>query len=105
MDISKKDWKLFREKLAGWQETYMEGLLKEYVKLLNDDTKQASEKFWKLEKRVKEDRRHPGVIMQMSKSDMLWDIVRLIRLDVITIDDLTDFSDELQADVKRILGR
>lgn len=105
MDVSKKDWKLFREKLAGWQETYMEGLLKEYVKLLNDDTKQASEKFWKLEKRVKEDRRHPGVIMQMSKSDMLWNIVRLIRLDVITIDDLTDFSDELQADVKRILGR
>lgn len=105
MDVSKKDWKLFREKLASWQETYMEGLLKEYVKLLNDDTKQASEKFWKLEKRVKEDRRHPGVIMQMSKSDMLWNIVRLIRLDVITIDDLTDFSDELQADVKRILGR
>ena len=24
MDISKKDWKLFREKLSGWQENYME---------------------------------------------------------------------------------
>lgn len=28
MDISKKDWKLFREKLTGWQENYMEGLVK-----------------------------------------------------------------------------
>lgn len=29
MDISKKDWALFREKLAGWQEVYMEKLLQE----------------------------------------------------------------------------
>ena len=26
MDISKKDWKLFREKLSGWQENYIECL-------------------------------------------------------------------------------
>jgi len=24
VDISKKDWKLFRERLSGWQENYME---------------------------------------------------------------------------------
>ena len=33
----------------------------------------------------------------------IWDIVRLIRLKVITYDDLSDFSDELQNEVKRIL--
>ena len=49
MDISKKDWKLFRERLSGWQEKYMEGLVKEYANFLNDDKKPASEKFWKLE--------------------------------------------------------
>ena len=38
MDISKKDWKLFREKLSDWQEKYIEGLIKEYVNYLNDDT-------------------------------------------------------------------
>ena len=32
----------------------------------------------------------------MSKSEAIWDIVRLIRLKVITYDDLSDFSDELQ---------
>ena len=45
----------------------MEGLVKEYVSFLNDNTKHASEKFWKLEKRIKEDKRHPGVIMEMSR--------------------------------------
>ena len=103
MDISKKDWKLFREKLSGWQEKYMEGLVKEYVNFMNDDTKPASDKFWELEKRIKEDKHHPGVIMEMNKSEAIWDIVRLIRLKVITYDDLSEFSDELQQVVKRIL--
>ena len=103
MEISKKDWKLFREKLSDWQEKYMEGLVKEYVNFLNDDTKHASEKFWELEKRIKKDKHHPGVIMEMSKSEAIWDIVHLIRLKVIAYDDLSEFSDELRQEVKRIL--
>lgn len=103
MDISKKDWKLFRERLSDWQENYMKGLVKEYVNFLNDDTKHASEKFWELEKWIKEDKHHPGVIMELSKSEAIWDIVRLIRLKVITYDNLSEFSDELQQEVKRIL--
>ena len=39
----------------------------------------------------------------MSKSEAIWNIVRLIRLKVITYAELSDFSDELQKDVKRIL--
>jgi hypothetical protein len=103
MDIIKKDWKLFQEKILGWQEKYMEGLVKEYVEFLNDDTKPASEKFRKLEERIKKDKRHPGIVMELSKSEMIWDIVRLIRLNVIVYDDLSDFSDALQQEVKRIL--
>lgn len=55
-EISKKDWGLFREKLAGWQENYMAQLNKEYIVLLSSEDKKASEKFWELEKRIKSDR-------------------------------------------------
>lgn len=96
MDISKSDWKLFREKLPKWQENYMECLVKDYVDFLDDKSKHASYKFWELEKRIKQDKRHPGVMMEMRKSEAIWDIVYLIRLNVITYDDLTDFSDELK---------
>ena len=34
MEISKSDWKLFREKLPDWQENYVERLLKRYIKNL-----------------------------------------------------------------------
>ena len=49
------------------------------------------------------DKSHSGVVMELKKSEVIWDIVRLIRLKVITYNDLSDFSDELQKEVKRIL--
>ncbi len=103
MDISKRDWKLFREKVPVWQENYMESLINEYIMFLSDKNKNASDKFWNLEKRIKEDKRHPGVLMELRKSEAIWDIVYLIRLKVIEYEDLEDFSDELKGEVKRIL--
>lgn len=34
MEISKADWKLYRERVSDWQEHYMEQITKEYVELL-----------------------------------------------------------------------
>ena len=52
--FTKKDWTLFRNKIAGWQENYMDRLNKEYIELLGGDAA-PSEKFWALDKRIKED--------------------------------------------------
>ena len=59
VEISKADWKLFRERIGDWQERYMEKLSKEYVKLLTSPGN-ASDHFWELEKRIKQDKKHPG---------------------------------------------
>lgn len=104
MQISKKDWKLFRACVANWQETYMERLVKEYMILL-DGEGSASDKFWKLEERIKKDKRHPGVLCEVSKENMIFDIVALINRDVITVVDLKDFSDELKEYVNYLLHR
>lgn len=37
MKISKADWKLFREKIGEWQETYMERLNRELIEILSSD--------------------------------------------------------------------
>lgn len=79
MEMSKRDWKLFREKLPGWQENYMARLIKEYISLLSAEDKNASDKFWELEKKIKTDRRHPGVILNMEKSKAIYDIISLVR--------------------------
>ena len=54
--FSEKDWKLFRSKISDWQEAYMEKLNQEYIELLSGDG-YASDKFWALEKRIREDKK------------------------------------------------
>ena len=104
MECSKSDWKLFRTRIVEWQEAYMERLTKEYIQLLSGSEK-ASDKFWKLEERIKKDRKHPGVIIELSKGNMLYDIVALINYGVITVEDLDGFSDTLKEKVNFFLKR
>ena len=58
--FSEKDWKLFRNKIADWQEAYMEKLNREYIELLSSEGN-ASDKFWALEQRIREDKKDSGV--------------------------------------------
>ncbi len=104
MEVLKSDWKLFRVRIGDWQESYMERLVKEYVKLLGG-AENASDKFWKLEERIKKDKKHPGVMLELSKGNMIFDIVALINSGVITTADLEDFSDELKENIDFLLHR
>ena len=104
MEISKADWKLYRERVSDWQEHYMEQLTMEYVELLTSPGN-ASDHFWELEKPIKKDKKHPGVMRELSKENMIFDIVALINRDVITVVDLKDFSDELKEYVNYLLHR
>ncbi len=104
MEVSKSDWKLFRDRIGDWQEAYMERLVQEYIELLSG-TENASEKFWKLEERIKKDKKHPGVMLELSKENMIYDIVILINSGVVTTDDLVEFSDELKESVDFLLHR
>ena len=95
--INEKDWKLFRKKLPGWQENYMNRLNKEYMEILSQEGKNPSDIFWELDGRLKCDRRLTGVVARgMSRSNMYGHLIDLLREDAITLDDLSDFSEELQ---------
>ena len=93
--FTKKDWALFREKVADWQEAYMDKLNKKYIELLNGEGKH-SEKFWALENRIRNDKKDTGVQLRMSRSNCISNIVSLLNEGAITMDDLKEFSDELK---------
>ena len=76
----------------------------EYIELLSGDG-DPSEKFWQLEKRIRSDKRNPGVQLEMTRTNFLYNIIALINNDVISIEDLEDFSDELKETVKDFLER
>lgn len=104
MQISERDWKIFRKKIPDWQERYMERLAQEYITLLQSE-KNASMKFWELEKRIKQDKKSPGVLIDMRRSTAIEDIVRLILDEAITLEDIEDFSDELKEAVSFMVER
>ena len=94
IDIKKSDWKLFRERLPGWQEKYMERLVDDYAHYLQSDEK-ASTKFWEMEKRIKQDKRKPGVLLSLEKKNVDFDLMRLMKDGAIEEKDLEGFSQEL----------
>ncbi|EHR32552.1 multidrug transporter [Helcococcus kunzii] len=89
------DWRLFKKKIIGWQERYMERLLDEYANCLDRDLP-VSTKFWALEKRINSDKKKPGVRLMLSRSNMVFDIARLINDGAISIEEISDFSEELK---------
>lgn len=67
MEVSKTDWKLFLERLPDWQERYMEKLTQEYIALLSNMQACPSSRFWALDRRIQEDKRSPGVRLELRK--------------------------------------
>ena len=99
---TKGDWKLFMKKVPDWQERYMGELVQEYIELLQSD-KDASEKFWTLSERMKKDKRKNGVQMTLIKSDMVDDILILMREGAVKMKDLEEFSPELRNEVAEVV--
>lgn len=101
-EITKADWKLFAEKLSLWQERYMEHLLQEYAAIIAK-TDVASSRFWELIEKIDADKKNPGVQLTLRKSEMMVDLLYMIRHDVITLEDLDAFSESVVRDIKRYL--
>ena len=101
MEISKADWKLFQDRLRLWQENYMQRLIDVYIEMLQGPGN-ASSKFWQLERKLKSDRLNPGVSLVLDKQEVINDIVTMVKIGVITIDDLEGFSEELIREAKRL---
>ena len=94
-DVLERDWKLFRQRIPGWQERHMQKLLGHYAALIAGD-EAPSTKFWKLEKRLRQDVRHAGVCVELRRSTMVETLFRLLAEKAIAPEDLDGFSDELR---------
>lgn len=102
--FSEKDWKIFRNRIAGWQEAYMDKLNKEYIEILSGEGN-PSDKFWTLEKRIREDKKDCGVQCEMSRSNQFYIMMSLLDEGAITVDDLDDFSDDLKDIIGHFVGK
>ena len=101
MDVKERDWKLFRKKLPGWQEAFIEKLDQEYAAILSDSSISSAKRFWEVEKRIRQDRKLTGVICEMRRSMMYFNLMSLLDEGAIALSDLDEFSDELKENIRR----
>lgn len=99
-NVNEKDWKLFKKLVPVWQEKYIQKINKEYIDILSKNNSSA-QNFWELENRIRQDKKHPGVILYLRKSTMHMNLMLLLSYEVITFDDLKEFSNELLDELKR----
>lgn len=103
-EVTESDWKLFKELLPKWQESYMEMLIGQYIEILNGDS-EASSRFWVLEERVNRDKLSSGVLVNgIRRSTMRYEIANLLSDNVITLDDLDGFTEDIKGYARRCIG-
>ena len=73
----------------------MARLCDEYAAILTGKDR-GSEAFWAIGKRIREDKKHPGVTANVTRSEMPWIILGLLRDEAITLSELNGFSDDLR---------
>lgn len=83
----------------------MQTRLTVYRQLLSDDTMLPSERFWKLNQLLKEDKQKTGIQVEPSHSKLDQILLNLPYEGAITKEDLTSFSDELVAQVLAFFER
>ena len=93
--VKESDWKLFKKLLPEWQERFIGRLLGEYSTMLAGQGL-ASDKFWRLQKRLQKDVRKVGVCAEMRRSVMDMNLRSLLLEGAISKDDLDGFSEELR---------
>ena len=103
-EIKESDWKIFRKKIIGWQENHMQKLNQEYIEILQRDENPAKN-FWDLENRIFHDKKSVGVAIDMRRSMMFNNILSLLNEEIIHLDDLNDFSEEFQNDIKEVVTK
>lgn len=60
-----------------------------------------SDYYWELERRIKQDKKYPGVMIEMRKSTSIWDIAMYDRDEVIIMGELEGFSEDLIKEAER----
>ena len=69
----------------------MDKLNKEYIEILSRDCN-PSTNFLELKKRIDEDKRDIGVVIDMRRSRMVSNLLMMLEKKVIVIEELDDFS-------------
>ena len=89
------DWKLFKTRLPQWRERFMGRLCDEYAAILSGPYR-GSDAFWEVKRLIRRDMKRLEVMVDVENNEMANILADLLREQVITTEDLADFSGGLK---------
>lgn len=96
-NLIESDWKTFRRLTPEWRERYIKRINKKLLKTLSNPKETQTETFWDTkEKADKTAKILRDCLDGHSRSRMTRYFFTMLNHNMITLDDLTDFSEELQ---------
>ena len=101
-DPTKADWMLFQSLLPQWQERFTARLCDKYAAVLTGPYR-GSEAFWEVKRLIRQDVKRFDVMGEVEQSEVACIIADLLREQVITAEDLADFSDEVKETVNNLM--
>lgn len=98
------DWRKFRKKAPEWRERYLSSKNTEFVSILTEQGKTATDQFWQLKEVLdKEAKILKSCLDGHSRSKMEMFLILMFRNGLITESDLAEFSDELRESILAIV--
>lgn len=103
--IKESDWKIYRKRVVDWRERYLEGKNGEIVKILSDEAKTPTDRFWDaLDEMKKQAKILQKCLDQHSRSNAKWSMFLMLGHGLIEDADLDEFSEELREQVLGMAG-
>ena len=97
-DPAKADWTLFQSLLPQWQERFMSRFCDKYAAVLTGPYR-GSEAFWEVKRLIRKDMKR----LEATAEEASRIIADLLRKQVITPEDLRDFSEGFQETVEYLM--
>jgi hypothetical protein len=91
------DWKTFRKRVPEWRERYLVSRNREIARLLSDESKTPTERFWEAKEQIDKDARLLVDLLDgHSRSKMERYLLAMYGKEFISDADLEEFSDALR---------
>jgi hypothetical protein len=105
MNPKESDWKKFRKSLDKWRESYLQRKNDEMRAILGNKNLNETEKFWDIvDFQKNESKKLRDCLDGLSRSNMMPHIALMKRYEMISPDDIEEFSEELQEFLQKFEG-
>lgn len=103
--MTESDWKKYSARFPEWRDRYLDRRNRDFVQSLQESGKTPSERFWETRSQIESEAKVlRDCFDRHSRSSMKMSLVLMLQYGIVEWEDLRDFSDESQEELRRAMA-